>query len=181
MDEQLANLPRFPQAYVQPGRTAVVGSVDTVSVVGAVAEIPLAGADIHDVVVGRCDRDIADRRGLLIVEDRCERCSVVDRLPQSARPGSDVIHVRILLRQGEGNDPAALPRRADFPVVHPVDNAAGDRLPGNVGGDQDDQEHKTKSGPPQRRHQQDLLVAGVPRALDFKVDNQHHMHSTLVR
>ena len=56
----------------------------------ALAVVRLAGSDVDDVGVRRRDRDVADRRDRILVEDRRPRRAVVGGLPDPASREADV-------------------------------------------------------------------------------------------
>jgi hypothetical protein len=75
---------------VGEGLAAVGRLVDAVAEVRAALVVRLTGADIERVGCRRRDRDVADREGLLVGEERAEARALVLGLPDAARRARDV-------------------------------------------------------------------------------------------
>src|SRR5262245_29302499 len=97
IDRDTRNVVRVLEPNVRPRFAGVYRLVDAIAGERAARREGVAGADPHDVRIGRGGRDRADRELVVSVEDRLERRAVVGRLPQSARPEADVEGVEMLL------------------------------------------------------------------------------------
>ena len=115
VDRDPRDPPGLLQAHLLPGLAGVGGLVDPVAQRDVGADERLAGADPHDVGIGRGDRDRADGLRGLVVEDRAPVDSAVDGLPHAARGRADVVGVRVARHSDDGGDPVA--RRADEAVL----------------------------------------------------------------
>ena len=69
VDDDPADVLRLAQPHVLPGLAAVGRLVDAVAPRRALAVVRFAGADPHDVRIGRVDGDVANRHRRLRVED----------------------------------------------------------------------------------------------------------------
>src|SRR5438445_13819149 len=67
--------------------------IDSVTVRAVAANAGFAGADVDHVVIRVRDRDAADGRGALLVEDRLPHTSAVGRLPHTAGYRAEVIDI----------------------------------------------------------------------------------------
>ena len=96
-----------------PRAAAVLGAIDAAADAGRVARVAFAAADPDDVRVALVDRDRADRRAVLVVEDRREALAAVGRLPHAAARGTDPDGRRVPGDRGDCTDASAHRRRAD--------------------------------------------------------------------
>ena len=128
MNQHPADVMRLFEPAMLPGRAAVERTVDAIAVVGAVAQIGLAGADPDHVRPAGSDRHVADGGHGFVVEDGLERHSVVDRLPEPAGTRGDVEEVGLRLRGGERHDPAARLGRSDPTELEMLDELLDLRL-----------------------------------------------------
>jgi hypothetical protein len=101
MDDDARDALCLLQPHLLPRLAGVGGLVDAGAERGALAVVRFARADIHDVRIRRCDRDVADRRDRLLVEHGRERRPVVDGLPHATGRERDVVDVGIALDHGE--------------------------------------------------------------------------------
>ena len=92
---------------------AVGGLVDAVAERRRLPIVRLTCADVDDVGIRRMNRDVADRRAAVRLEDRLERDGVVIRLEHAADRVADVDDVRIARRHLDVVDAAAHARRSD--------------------------------------------------------------------
>jgi hypothetical protein len=93
VDRDVARVQRLAQTHVGEGLAAVGRLVDPVAEAHRVARVLLAGADPDHVGVARRDRDIADRRGPLVLEDALPGGAGVARLPDPRTGGAEVPHI----------------------------------------------------------------------------------------
>ena len=100
VDDQGPDLAGILQADAGPGLAAVDRLVDAVAPGDVAAQGALAGADVEDVMVRRCDRDGADREVGLLVEDRRPAGSGIDRLPNPARRRAEIEQARLARHAG---------------------------------------------------------------------------------
>ncbi len=132
-----------------PGPAGVPAPIDA----GPPSDVPaadvLAGADPDDVRIGRLERDLADRVGGLLVEDRRQGHAAVGGLPDPARPGRHVPRAGNPRVHGDVGDPPAGQRRAD-PAQGERGGGLGDRgirrlspdRAGQGGGDEGDDDDR---------------------------------------
>src|SRR5262249_21968385 len=97
VDDDAADVARLLETDVLPGLAAVGGLVHAVAPRDAVARVVLAGADPHDVGVGRRHRDGTDAQGRLVVEDRLPAVAAVGGLPDAAGRGAEVDRLGVAL------------------------------------------------------------------------------------
>ena len=91
------------QAHVGPGAARVVGFVDTVAGGDAIANHPgFARARPYHRMLGRIDRQRADRLRRLLVEDRAPAVAATRRFPDAARSRADVGDVRVSRHADDG-------------------------------------------------------------------------------
>ncbi len=108
VDEDARDASRFRQAHVLPGRATVGGFVHPVADNVAGADRPrLAGAHPHRIVVGRRNRDGANRGRVLPVENRFEGMPAVGGLPQTTRGRTEVIRRVVAGNPRDGSDASA--------------------------------------------------------------------------
>ena len=108
--ENLRHVVRFGQSHVRPRAAGVDRFVDAVAGVRAARLVGLARAHPDDVRGRRRNRHGANRRDILMVEDRLEGRAVVGRLPHAAVPGRDVERVEVLVRRRLGHRDIGQPR-----------------------------------------------------------------------
>ena len=113
VDDDAADALGFLQPDVLERLAGVGRLVDAGAERRALAVVRLAGADVDDVGVGRRDRDVADRRDRVLVEDRRPGRAVVGRLPDAAGREADVDDRRVALDDRDVVDAAAHVGRAD--------------------------------------------------------------------
>ena len=112
--EDLRDPLRAAEPRVRPALAAVDRLVHAVADRDAVARPGFARADPDRLRVLRIDRHRADRLHGLLVEDRLEGRSAVDRLPDAAGGGADEDRQAVALADGvDGGDAAAHRRGAD--------------------------------------------------------------------
>ena len=117
VDEDPSNGASRGESQVFPALAAVVRAKHAVSGGDVVARLDLAGADVDHVRIRRRDRDRADRRRGLPVEDRNPGPARVFRLPDASRGGAEVIRGgRVRDALGAGRPAAA--KRPDQPPAH---------------------------------------------------------------
>ena len=129
VDDDLRDALRIGQTHVAPRLAAVGRLVDAVADRNAVTGPRLAGADPDVPVVGRVDRDRADRRHRLLVEHGLEGRRAVGRFPHAAaRCAHEQRHLAgSVAITGERRDATAHGRRADVARAEPGDNARVER------------------------------------------------------
>ena len=119
MQDDAADALGLVEPQVMPGAAGVERAVDAVADRSAVARVAFAGAHPDDVRVAPEDRDGADRRHRLVVEDRLEGQAAVGRLPDAAGRAPDVDHLGVRFHRRDGDDAAAHRRRSDRARLHP--------------------------------------------------------------
>ncbi len=132
MDDDAADLLDVGQTDPRPGFAAVGRLEDAV----ADAEIrpveAFAGADVDHLGMRRRDRQIADRAGRRVVEDRPPGAAVVVGLPDAAVVDADEEDVR-LRRDADAADRAAGPKRADQSILEALIGGRIDQIRGTGG------------------------------------------------
>ena len=113
VEEHAVDLLRFLEPEVLPRRAAVVGAVEAAADRRAVARVALAGPDPDDLGRRRMHRHGADRRDLLVVEDRLPRQPLVLALPQAARRRAHVQDARVVRQRRDRRDAPTHPGRPD--------------------------------------------------------------------
>src|SRR5439155_6227724 len=114
VDEDLRDVLGVIQSDVGPALAAIDRLVDAVADRHAVADPAFAGAGPDDLRVRGIDRDGADGLDTLLIEDRPECRSAVDRFPHaSARRSHDHGQPAVVVDGGDGGDAAAHRGRAD--------------------------------------------------------------------
>ena len=100
---------RFREAYVSPGFAAVGGAIDTVANGNAVARPGFAGTYPDVLMIGRVDRNGADRLHRLVIKHRLEGGGAVGGLPDAAtgRAHKQVDFAGGIAEARQRRDPAA--------------------------------------------------------------------------
>ena len=107
IDQDSPDVLRLRQPGPLPGAPAVAAAVDAVTPRDVTAADVLAGAHPDDVGVHRVERDRADRKRRLIVEDRRPRRPGVGGLPDATRSHRDEPRAAVARVDGDvGNAPA---------------------------------------------------------------------------
>ena len=145
MDPNAADVVRLLETPMRPRFSIVRRSIDTVTVVGAVAKVRLTGANPNDLRTTRRDRDVTNRCGAFTIEDRLEGCAVVDRAPKPARSGADEKAVGIARSHSESDHAPALTRRANLAEREVAGDRVESRLRDRLGGyrQEDDGDERT--------------------------------------
>ena len=109
-------------AVLQTDMAPVSSSIDRLINAVAVGDVSAQGrfarADIDDIVIARCDRDRADRRGrMLLVEHRLPVRAAIARFPHAASYTAKVIGVG-LARDALDRDRASAAERPDLTPLH---------------------------------------------------------------
>ena len=114
VDDDARDVVGILEPHVRPALPAIGRLEDALTPRRALTVVVLACADPDDARVGRRNRDVADRRGGLVVEHRLEGGPVVGRLPETARRRRDIKGGGVALQDGEVVDPASHRGRADL-------------------------------------------------------------------
>src|SRR5690348_14939549 len=133
IDDDTADLPDIAEPHVLPRLAGVGGHEHAAPVDHVIPGVPLSRAHPDDARVRRRERDGADGRGELILEDRFPGIPAVRGLPDSARPGPDVVHVAVArYADHRGDAPAADGRTeiTELEIVERVSVARRDRRRG---------------------------------------------------
>ena len=107
IDHDSADASGLLETRASPCLASVGRLVDPVSNRDVAADECLAGARPNDVRIGGRDGQRANRRDILVVEDRVPVRTVVGRLEDAARRRACVIDVRTAGDSGDGNNPVA--------------------------------------------------------------------------
>ncbi len=95
IDNHLADGAGIVQAYILPGLAAIDSFVDAIALGRVAANAAFTGADVNHVRVRGSDRNTADRRRRLFIEDRIPGHGSVGGLPHTATGRAEVINVGI--------------------------------------------------------------------------------------
>ena len=85
MDDDAADVLRFPETHVRPAFAAVLGLVDAVAPGCAALIVVLTRSYPDDLGIAWRNCDVADRRRALVIEDRLPGGAAVDGFPDTAR------------------------------------------------------------------------------------------------
>src|SRR5690349_11082581 len=137
VDDDTADLTDVAEPHVLPRLAGVGGHEHAAPVDHVIPGVPLSRAHPDDARVRRRERDGADGRGGLILEDRFPGIPAVRGLPDSARPGPDVVHVAVARHADHRGDAPAADGRTEITeleIVERVGAARGDGRRGRGGG-----------------------------------------------
>ena len=116
VDGQTADAAGLVEPHVRPGLASVGRFVDAVANLDVRPDVRVTRAGPHDVCIRWCDRERADGRGGLVVEDRVPVQSAVGGLEDTARGRAGEDRVRVARHTGHRVD--AVPRRPDVSERH---------------------------------------------------------------
>ena len=118
MDDDLADVASVFQSHVVPGLAAVVRTIDAIAEGDVAANAGFAGPDVDYIGIGVGDRDAADGRGGLLVEEWIPGNTAVRGFPDAAGYGSKIVGVRLAQDSSHGKGPATA-EWADEAPFHP--------------------------------------------------------------
>ena len=121
MDLDAGDVVRRLEPEVRPGPAGIRRPEHAHPPRRGLAVLRFARADPHDVRVRRGEGDVPDGEHRLVVEERFERASTVDRLPHATRRHANVEGGRIGLVDRDVGDAAAHDRGADFAPFERLD------------------------------------------------------------
>src|SRR6185437_9069610 len=104
------------ESEVAPGLAGIRGFVDAIAGGEVGAAQALAGTDVDDVRIGRCEGECADGAGRLGVEDRIPGAPCVGGFPDAAVVDADVESVGLIGDSG-GTDGSAAAERTDEAIA----------------------------------------------------------------
>ncbi len=121
IDDDPRDLSHVTQPHELPALARVGRHEHAATVHYVIARVPFPGAHPDDVRVRRCERDGADRRRRLVLEDRFPRIAPVDRLPYAARRRTDVVQVAVSRHADHGGHTTTGHRGAEVSELEVVE------------------------------------------------------------
>ena len=119
MNNDRADMASVFQAHVDPALARVRGFVNAVTKGNIAANAGFAGANVNDVGIGIRNRDGADGRDRLLIEQWIPSDTAVGGFPDASADGSEIIGVW-LARHARHRQHAATTKRTDKPPLHAV-------------------------------------------------------------
>ncbi len=126
IDDDAIDVVGLAETHVRPRLAAVRGLVDTVAPRRRLPVVRLAAAGPDQVGILLRDRDVANRNQPHVLELRLERRAVIDRLPDAAVSGADVVDRRIRFVHSQVRNAAGHRRGSNGPEVQSLE-LLGDR------------------------------------------------------
>src|SRR6266850_1957076 len=130
MNDELADVPGVLQSDIGPGFPGVIRTIDAVAEGDISADTSFAGSRINNVGIGIRDRDAANGRGGLLLEERIPGDASVRGFPNSACDGAKVIGIGLARDSGDGQNASS----AKGPDQTPLHAGVGFWINGRSGG-----------------------------------------------